>query len=841
MYKRLWVLCVVSSALYAQMPEFTSGKALIDYLVRQAEQDKKRGKQLTQSQAHLLSNYFFADSSKAPKPMREQIIYRYDTLKNFLLPNQSLIYNVFQQERAFRDNPPQGKKYYVFYTAVPYMHLMQDLARELYLYNFGEQGALSRNDAQNGFQFLRYFYKDPFFDQYKNVNDYLQTEVRKNKIVDDNLLRNKIILLSTNISLFGGLGITGESTFFYLNRPQKWVSPNPMFIEDSLNSYGFLNVTDYSKEFLDVIQHDLGYEQATAKLADPSPAAAKEAILCSDLFQIFIPADLVDTIAYLSWRQGFPFDKELLKQLFPNKLKGDVPTLDDSVGILAKDISEAIENVQQGLLPQAEQRLHKIIDEKHSLASYIDKNMVTQNDKLLNFMQARILITNDALLNPTSGIYVYRYDSIPEDTKEGYKDAFNEVFSAMTQKEPQGESQLDIRLLNLLMRSNYFLVTNDPLRKLTPTQYLLTMQDAVSHIKQSAQSLHKNSSIIRSIIAREEQYDSDYYVFYTAVPYMRLFQDIAGLLHEHIQSKPLDDFFFLRFDAQNPLYKKYAQVVDFMKDTIAQYCIIDDRISNDIKALLLSTNITLFGNADLMGESTWQFFNIPQPWAVLNKVFIQPMLAEAGFDNSAVDEFLKHADLLKNDADIVPADLMQIFIPKKIANTFAYISWTRGIPFDQAYIAGLCAMLGYQPPLVEQVFKLENLPTAKSIKEFMIDVESACKNNNQPLQSLAQKLVQNVSQGSFYVSQFYDNPQSPEIAQYYDRYQARILMTKTGMLNPASGIKMFRYSTLTATQEQEYMQKLRETFNEMAEKKSQQVPVASSLEGRIKACLQASS
>jgi len=76
-------------------------------------------------------------------------------------------------------------------------------------------------------------------------------------------------------------------------------------------------------------------------------------------------------------------------------------------------------------------------------------------------------------------------------------------------------------------------------------------------------------------------------------------------------------------------------------------------------------------------------------------------------------------------------------------------------------------------------------------------------------------LLERVNAGDFtlsYFLKFYRN--YPEKIEDINNFQARLIFTPKVLLNPLSGVKIFRYSTATAEQLQKYSQK----FDEIVEK-----------------------
>lgn len=106
----------------------------------------------------------------------------------------------------------------------------------------------------------------------------------------------------------------------------------------------------------------------------------------------------------------------------------------------------------------------------------------------------------------------------------------------------------------------------------------------------------------------------------------------------------------------------------------------DDAIP-ELSALLLSTNIALFGNTLNFGENTFAYF--------INSTSI----LGAGHDTKWIDEIFKNwnfdpkykkdlNDLYNNFMKADNGNLLQIFIPKYLINKFVYISQVGGLPYD---------------------------------------------------------------------------------------------------------------------------------------------------------------
>jgi len=321
--------------------------------------------------------------------------------------NKGIITEALHKEHALKDG------YYVFYTAIPYMRLFQDVTRKLYKRKIGNVGALK----DKSFQFIRYSYNDPVYGQYKNATDFLVKELTQNGIIDDNQVRLKTILVSTNLSLFGNAAFAGESTWRFLNKPQPWGVAPAAWLEASLKSFGY--PAEYAKKLIalvPLIKHDQG-----------------------DLFQIFVPKAVVDEVGYLSWRQGIPFDPGIIEKWFgrdPLRL-GKLGEVKDA--IIHDEINERVYNLRRQWKtgnPEFKGLVNLMIQHaqegKYWLSTGLDayKNSPEQVFEI-NHQQARLLITNDMLLNPDSGIKIYRYSNLPASQISEYKKKLKNVMLEM--------------------------------------------------------------------------------------------------------------------------------------------------------------------------------------------------------------------------------------------------------------------------------------------------------------------------------------------------------------------------------------------------------------------------
>lgn len=304
--------------------------------------------------------------------------------------------------------------YVVFYTAVPYMRLFQDITRKMYKAVVGKIGALQ----EKAFQFIRYTYDDPIYKKYRDVQEFLYDEIKKEGIIDDNEIRLRTILVSTNIAFFGNIGFSGESTYNYFNNPQPWVSANPEWLRASLQSFG------YSEKFLSELMN-LAVDIVTDT---------------GDIFQIFVPINMVDRVGYLSWRQGIPFDFDFISKMFERENmtfgKGDLifgqEIIDKIAAFKAKYKAKDPEAVQM-----VKELLENVKNKRYFLSAFLDNykkgTLAQYKNRVLNFYQARLLI-GPWMLDPRMGLKIYRYSTLGEERELMYKERLKEIFKRMEQE-----------------------------------------------------------------------------------------------------------------------------------------------------------------------------------------------------------------------------------------------------------------------------------------------------------------------------------------------------------------------------------------------------------------------
>lgn len=373
-----------------------------------------------------------------------------------------------------------------------------------------------------------------------------------------------------------------------------------------------------------------------------------------------------------------------------------------------------------------------------------------------------------------------------------------------------------------------------------------------------AAGIAANETIIDKAIEKERELSSDYYVFYTAVPGMRLFQDVTRLLYQKtvgsIGALASNEFQFLRFNYKDSVYDEESDATQFLLNQLQKNGIINDREDAEwkLRMLWVATNIAFFGNVGFTGESTWYFFNYPQPWVNFNRSYLEQSLVSFGFSKEDADIILPLIHYLQDANGRVDNDLFQIFVPKKGSGVdkIAYMCWRLGVPFDKDFITEViqsyfkivsedgnkqqmqtvCANLNLDSAACTKatVTSAQRTKLMNSSKGLTFGVADGLsypqlrlilewysqqwKEQSAFAKALTDKLMNNVSAGMFYPSTvlttYVKDPTSLTALNYY---QARILITNEMLLNPTSGIKIYRYSKLDKEQEARYEKALTHT------------------------------
>lgn len=342
---------------------------------------------MTQSEAHL---------SVPDIKAKVQSWYDIDNPNTYV---RSLWDRVVARERQFNDT------HYVFYNAfTSEWRVPQDLYLKLYAafhpVTFDINTVIFR-----AFRWLPVDHTTP--------QEFIKKAMREHGMVNDVNWYIKKDLLSTNLALFGNVGMPLECSFEYYLTAQSHEKVKPAIFKEILDLFGI------SYKYLPRIETLASYlqgEPITVKNKTYRPQT---------LSQIFIPKQFVDEVAYLSWRQGVPYDAQMVDWV-KNKLKKQhklVPVLDE-VTALFKDKQESHPIFKQVLegIEQGRYRISTALDAYKTNPGIIPG---------LNNLQARLIITPKYMRNVGSGVQVFDYDTISVANKKSYESQFNALIEEM--------------------------------------------------------------------------------------------------------------------------------------------------------------------------------------------------------------------------------------------------------------------------------------------------------------------------------------------------------------------------------------------------------------------------
>ncbi len=270
----------------------------------------------------------------------------------------------------------------------------------------------------------------------------------------------------------------------------------------------------------------------------------------------------------------------------------------------------------------------------------------------------------------------------------------------------------------------------------------------------------KYQSLIEQALEQELLHDGTHHVFYHAQKCdYRIIQDFTHAFYAFLNPEiTLKNFYFLRF------WHDFPSTID-ANDFINSYEMGTPKEWNDNKSYLskrmLSVNFSLFGstkNYGVFGECTFKyFFN--------NKSIKPPMVSELlreifdcfGLDTKYIPELLELNESIKT----VEGTLIQIFVPINYVDRIAFAAQRLGTPYRNNWL---------MPDLFDH---------AQQRYPFLTPI----------LDVYCQK---------------------PHLfGLTLDRLQGRLLFSKDVLLNPLSGVKIFRYTTIEPKALKKYESKLK--------------------------------
>jgi hypothetical protein len=291
--------------------------------------------------------------------------------------------------------------------------------------------------------------------------------------------------------------------------------------------------------------------------------------------------------------------------------------------------------------------------------------------------------------------------------------------------------------------------------------------------------------LIDSVLAREKEYADDYVFYHGIDNEWRTAQDVYSRLYGHfkfVSQQDMKNFIFLRFqDPQGP-----SSVQDFLVSKLKEGGLLND---HTMGLFLIAVNLALFGNVGNPPECTWQYFIKSRKHIIPNRLTYEKIMDQFGLTHKYIDELMALIKLYQTTEQTI----LQIFIPKDKVDFIGYLAWIRGIPAHQKTMN-----------MVLGSVKNKTFPKTAPALDYYTNIFK----QEQEANPVFKNLVERVKGGDFslsYFLNFYRN--RPNEIEDINNFQARLIVTPEVLLNPLSGVKIFRYSTATPAQLQKYQEK----------------------------------
>ena len=347
------------------------------------------GDEYVQSEAHLQVNAVKEALAKISLHRKNEdgtVFEDSRTSNELVTPYMNIVAAAINKEVELKDS------HYVFYNGCGNeWRVSQDIYKQLYAY---------RNPLKSvkDFIFVR-FTDSPSI----NAQDFLQENVTKWAGVNDNIQAVRDVLVSTNLALFGGVGTEGECTWNYFLTSKSHRYPT------ATQYYAILKSNDMSYDL------ELFTKEATVLVKDLLDASPEQMLI-----QYCIPQDKVDQTAYLSWILGVPYERKSVA-LMEKWMEGK----ERFGGITGPIVKKVMQKIKAAKTPEDQAMYEELVAAvdrgDFGVRAFMQRyrnNPWTVKD--INEIQARVLITNDIVLNPASGVKFFSYFTTPHDIQKKY-------------------------------------------------------------------------------------------------------------------------------------------------------------------------------------------------------------------------------------------------------------------------------------------------------------------------------------------------------------------------------------------------------------------------------------
>ena len=352
---------------------------------------------------------------------------------------------------------------------------------------------------------------------------------------------------------------------------------------------------------------------------------------------------------------------------------------------------------------------------------------------------------------------------------------------------------------NIATPSLQTVVASKEADKFTQTEALLNLANIRELITKNYK-VEPYLDTVSTVIANEARYRNTHYAFYNTTSNMwRLSQDLYTRLYARFNpEKVKKGFTFLRFNDES--VDTSAQ--GFLVNELKTKGLVDD--NTDTKFIMLSVNLSLFGNVGFPGECSWEYFVNPQNHAKPIRVIYENMMKKFGLTDKYIDQLMALAEIYDTKEDTI----IQVLVPKNKIDQIGYLAWVKGIP---AHGATISWVLGNAK---SKRFQHVSPTMEKLTQEFASQKES---------NPLYKDMMASIQAGDFSLDAFlkiYCN--TPWEIKEINDVTARLLFTPDVLLNPESGVKFYRFSPVHRNKLKEYSNKLNALIEKIVAEKDAQ-------------------
>jgi hypothetical protein len=349
---------------------------------------------------------------------------------------------------------------------------------------------------------------------------------------------------------------------------------------------------------------------------------------------------------------------------------------------------------------------------------------------------------------------------------------------------------------NIPMRSKPIIPAQKSTDLFTQSQAHMSIPE-IKNLINAKYDIKPYQSLIDSVLKREKEYADDYVFYHGLDNVWRVPQDLYTRLYAHFKLSSADaikNFIFLRFeDIKGP-----TSAQDFLINQLQQTGLLND---HTMGPFLLAVNLALFGNVGVDPECTWQYFIKSRGHTKPDHSIYEKIMTAFGLPHKHINELMSLVQLYQTKEQTI----LQIFVPKNKVDSIGYLAWIRGNPAHQKTM-----------DLVLRSVENKIFPkTAPALDNY-----TAIFRREKEANPTFKHLLERVKAGEYslsYFLEFYRN--RPNEIQRINNYQARLFFTPEVLLNPFSGVKIFRYSMATSTQLKNYQQKFDSIINKILSEK----------------------